>query len=64
MLRYVSTPTFVRNQDAKDMVAATIDEPWQNLQGRLDEYYAKQSTAQKLFTAVEMAKQCETTVVV
>ena len=55
VLRYVTTPEFIRTMDAADMAAAVTDGKYLDLQASLDSYYQRQSHRDRLFVASSMA---------
>jgi len=54
VLRYVTTPEFVRAMDAKDMAAAVTEGHWVDVEASLARYYERQSHADKLWAASTM----------
>jgi hypothetical protein len=54
VLRYVTTPEFVRALDAAHMVTALVDAPWTDVQLAIDQHYSRQSNEAKLWTAPAM----------
>ena len=51
VLRYVTTPEFIRALDAPAMTTALVDAPWADVQHAIAQHYDRQSMSEKLWTA-------------
>ena len=54
VLRYVTTPEFIRTMDAKQMATAVVDAPWDNIEATIRSHYDGLPVQDKLWAAPSM----------